>query len=224
MTQLYCDTTCYRGRIWKCAWGIGTQFFISDMTGLYWDMTQLYCDTTCYRGRIWKWTWGTDWPACLPSCMAMLSAACESCYISMSHVSRINESCLTYACAISCMSAILHGDVERCVWVMSHVNESCLTYEWVMSHKWIRHVMRVCYFAWRCWALRVSHVTCQWVMSHVWMSHVTCQWVFSHTWMSHISHMNVSCVPSCQAMMSAACESCHMSMSHVSIYVIVFEC
>jgi len=194
MTQLYCDTTYYRGRICECAWGIGTQFFISDMTGLccdttccrgrickwtwgtdiqffisditgvYWDMTQLYCDTTCYRGRIWKWTWGTDWPACLPSCMAMLSAACESCHISMSHVSHMNESCLTYECAVSCMSAILQGDVERCVWVMSYVHESCLTceramlhvdefsliHEWVMSHIWIRHVMHVYHCAWRC--------------------------------------------------------------------------
>jgi len=50
----------------------------------------------------------------------------------MSHVSRMNESCLTYE------------------WVMSHVwmshvsrmNESCLTYERVMSHVWMSHLSR----------------------------------------------------------------------------------
>jgi len=120
---------------------------------------------------------------------------------------------------LACMSAILHGDVERCVWVMSHIHESCLTYEWVMSHIWMRRIMHVCHLARRCGALRLSYVICPWVMSHVWTSHVTCRWVFSHTWMSHVSHMNTSChacLPLCMMMLSAAFESYHKSMSHVS--------
>ena len=48
----------------------------------------------------------------------------------MSHVSHMNESCLTYEWVMS------H------IWMshVSHMNESCLTYWWVMSHMWMSHV------------------------------------------------------------------------------------
>jgi len=111
----------------------------------------------------------------------------------MSHVSHVNESCLT------------------CEWVMSHmwmshvshVNESCLMCEWVMRHMWKSPVV---------YAL-LSH-TRKWVMSRMLMSHVsvnesrrTCS-PLSHTWMSHGSHVDESCV-TCERAMS------HIWMSHV---------
>ena len=84
----------------------------------------------------------------------------------LSHVSHMNESCLTYECVMShiCMSHVAHAH-ESCL----TYERSCLAYEWVKSH------------------MRMSHVTREWVMSHIWMSHVshmnesclTYEWVMS---------------------------------------------
>ena len=101
-------------------------------------------------------------------------------HVQMSHVSCVNESCLTCAWVMSR------------VWMshVSYVNESCLICEWVKSHMWMSHVSHV----------SESCLTCKWVMSHMCMcqvSHVnesclTCKWVMSHMWVSHVSHVNAS--------------------------------
>ena len=102
----------------------------------------------------------------------VMSHMTESCLMShmwISHVTHMNESCLTYEWVMSQL------------W-MSHVscmNESCLTYEWVMSHIWM------------------SHVSHDWVMSHMtclMLSYVTHDPFMCVTWLIHICDMTHSYV------------------------------
>jgi len=86
------------------------------------------------------------------------------------------------------------------------MNESCHTYEWLVSHIWMRHVIRAdadmhgdgvlsdgC--ATSTLKIQSSH-TYKWVISHIRMSHVTrmnesChtyECVMSHIWMRHVTH------------------------------------
>jgi len=51
-------------------------------------------------------------------------------HILLSHVSHMNESCLTYEWVMEHIW-MSHG---------THMNESCLTYEWVMEHTFLSHV------------------------------------------------------------------------------------
>jgi len=79
----------------------------------------------------------------------------------MSHVSRMNESCLTSRGTKNPDWVMSH------VWMshVSHMNESCLTYEWVMTHEesWLSHIPH----------MNESCLTCEWVMTHIWIRCVT---------------------------------------------------
>jgi len=75
---------------------------------------------------------------------APFSKVIKSSVFCMSHVSRLNESCLTYGWIMSRIRmkirAIFQRDQIICVLYehVSRMNESCLTYEWVMSHiRWV---------------------------------------------------------------------------------------
>jgi len=92
----------------------------------------------------------------------------------MSHVSHMNESCLSYEWVMSL------------IWMshVSHMNESCLSYEWVMSHVLFIRETRLVH-------IRDITKRYEWVMSRVWVSRVlhmkesccTCEKVMSHmTW------------------------------------------
>ena len=78
----------------------------------------------------------------------MNSGIPQAAHIRMSHVSHMNESCLTYE------------------WVMSHIWIQAfhrrLTYEWVMSHIWMSHVSH----------MNKSCRTLECQTSNMWMSHV----------------------------------------------------
>jgi len=128
--------------------------------GLFWN-----CVHVCVRGG----RCGQTWRAYLLYEWAMS-------HIWMSHVSHMNESCLTYEWVMS------H------IWTshVSHMNESCLTYEWVMSH--------ICIHKWdmtySCeWDMTYS---CEWDMTHSWVRHdlfmcgtrLICGW---DTWLIHVS-------------------------------------
>jgi hypothetical protein len=134
-------------------------------------------------------------------------------HVSMSHVTHMNGSCLTYEWVMS------H------IWTshVSHMNASCHTYEWVMSHISMRHVshMRMPYlymsfsskepyYQWlfcRKWSatwsiLWVFATLYHWVMSHIcacirlrYTTHMdeschTFERVKSQIWMSHVTHMD----------------------------------
>ena len=143
-------------------------------------------------------------------------------HVSMSHVSSINESCLTYQ------------------WVMSHVsmshvsriNESRLTYEWVMSHIWMSYVWPMdwsqCYNECTRWIHKwMRHEpTYNWItnthptykrvtnphinrsQTHIWVTNPGINKSRAHTWMSHeltyewVTKQNVS----------------HIYISHEPIY------
>jgi len=83
------------------------------------------------------------------------------CQIWMSHVSRVNESCLTSLRRIA--------RIRTSSW-HSHGHTSChayecvvCTYEWVMSHIWMSRVSH----------MNESCVTYEWVVCRIWMSHVS---------------------------------------------------
>jgi len=113
-------------------------------------------------------------------------------HIWMSHVSYMNESCLTYEWVMShvWMSHVSHTNDSMCptyekvmdlcrrwavspVWMrhVSYMNESCLTYECVMSYVWISHVsytndsISPIYH----WVLDLCR---RWALSPIWMRHI----------------------------------------------------
>ena len=114
----------------------------------------------------------------------------------MSHVSLMNESCLTYEWVMShvWMSHVTHE------WVTSHMNESRHTYEWVMSHIWKSHVTH----------MNESRHTCECVMSHIWMSHVT--------------HVNESCHTYDRVSTLFVCEFAWCDIPHSDMCVCIQLC
>jgi len=112
----------------------------------------------------------------------------------LSHVTHMNESCLTYEWVMS----------QICMSHVTYMNASCHTYEWVLSHIWMRRVshMNECHKSMSLITdMNESCHTYEWVMSYVWMSHVTytnesCHtydWVMSHVQLSHATRMDESC-------------------------------
>jgi len=167
----------------------------------------------------------------------------ESCHMSMSHVTHMNESSL--ACShvltsrlmshqwlmshinepchksishvthmsVSCVPHIQFGCVMSHQRFMSQINESCHTYEWAMSHIWMCHV----------YAFMSRHLgACPSTPHTVWacdvtsMIHVTNQWAMSHIWMSHVTHMNASYV--CIHVPTSTCMSEYPTYS-LSVYM-----
>ena len=142
-------------------------------------------------------------------------------HISMSHVTRMNESCHTYEWVMSHipMSHVAHMNesFHAYEWVMSHIsmshithmNVSCHTYLWI----YVTHMNKSCHTH-----MNESCHTYECVMSHIWMSHVTHNgWVMSHLWMSHVTHINESC-HTYEWVMSHMNESYHTHewvMSHI---------
>ena len=128
----------------------------------------------------------------------------------VSHVSRVNESCLTcdwgvsreWVSHFSCVSeSYLTCDLGFShVWMshVSSVNESCLTCERVMSRVWISHVSHMNASCCTCeWGFTCDWVFFQWVMSHVWIRNVIFFWmrnvIFFLFSMSHVSCVNEEC-------------------------------
>jgi len=111
-------------------------------------------------------------------------------HIWMSHVSPLNESCLTYEWVVShaWLSHVTHMNESFHTYEWVQMNESCHRYEWGMSHLGISHV------AWAC--MNELWHTDEWIMSQIWMPHVTdmnesClryEWVMSHLCMSRVTH------------------------------------
>jgi len=117
-------------------------------------------------------------------------------HIWMSHVSHMNESCLTYvshmnySCCPFCVERMLS------LWYM---NESCLTYEWVMSHIWMSHVLHMSHI----WIIRVvPFVWKECCPSGIWMSRVS---HINESCLTYVSHMNYSCCPFCAQLLSLLC-------------------
>jgi len=103
----------------------------------------------------------------------------DTCHIWMSHVTHMNESCLTY-----------EWDMSH-IWMshVSHTNESCLTYESCMLHIWG--------VSWLSEWVSLSAICVSWRMHVCDMTHVTYESCIALTLMRHVTrygtYMNASC-------------------------------
>jgi len=127
-------------------------------------MNEWYQTYECVMPHIYESCHKYEW--IMPETSVLISS------IWMSHVSRMNESRITYEW------------VTYHVWMshIPHMNESRITYEWVISHIWMSHLTRMnesCHtYEWVLPFIRVTRIneschTYEGVMSHTWMSHVT---------------------------------------------------
>jgi len=119
------------------------------------------------------------------------------CQIWMSHVSRVNESCLT--------SLRRTARIESSSW-HSHVNTSRHTYEWVVCEIWISRAsdmnesphMNDATYKWDVYQMWMSHAFEISRVSHMKESCVRYGWVATYEWwhirMRCASDVNVSCI------------------------------
>jgi len=118
-------------------------------------------------------------------------------HIWMSHVSPLNESCLTSEWVMShiWMSCCTRM-IESC-----HTHERVLSHVWMSSDEWVVSQIWMRYVSPRNKSCRMGMY--EWVVAHRRMNHVTdmnasChryEWVMSQIWMSHVSPMHESCHP-----------------------------
>jgi len=125
----------------------------------------------------WK-TWLIHWMIMHEGVMSHISTSHENAHLKdhdaflkawLSHVSHINESCLSYQRVMSHISTSHENthpkdhDAFPKAWLshVSHINESCLSNQWGINE---------------------SCLSCKWFMFFIWMT----------IWRSHVSHINKS--------------------------------
>ena len=129
-----------------------------------------------------------------------------------SHVSHVNESCLMCGGRLTIMDVINQVHTYLRMRHVAHVNESCLTCEWVMSHIWksAHHHYGFHQSGIRIlWNSHVSHGSSY--ITHDDESCLTCEWVTSHMWRPldqdeyHQSGIHISMNESCLTFGIAYC-------------------
>jgi len=144
----------------------------------------------------------------------------------MSHVTRMNKSrhVTESICALGDVSGLTESDLAKVMtrWVMSHIHAS--------YHIWLSHVTHDAVGSCRRHG-NVSHVTNAYVMSRMneschtlrsqillwaWQGESCHAYVMSHEWV--VSHYAIS-----KWVMSHTHASCHIWMSHVPLYRVIFH-